>query len=142
MRLYALFYERRKGEYRELKKPVDQIVSIPSLARAVMAILLQQPNNAYATPGRVLKSDYGKIFNEKYNRDMYVTCILLQRQVDKDLASYGDDVKSATSIFRYFVSMVSACLILKKAALATRRAVLFGRISRPSQRSSTLALFT
>lgn len=37
LKLYQLFYERRKGEYRELRKPVDQIVSIQTLARAVMA---------------------------------------------------------------------------------------------------------
>ena len=39
LRLYQLFYERRKGEYRELRKPVDQIISIQTLARSVIAIL-------------------------------------------------------------------------------------------------------
>lgn len=114
-RLYGLFYERRKGEYRELKKPVDQIISIQTLARAVMAMLLHQPNNAYGSPGRVLKSDYDRIFDENYNRDMFVACILIQRQVDKYLVDLGDELKNVRSILRYYVSMVIACTLLKKA---------------------------
>ncbi|MCP1843613.1 hypothetical protein ACVIHI_003469 [Bradyrhizobium sp. USDA 4524] len=115
-RLYGLFYERRKGEYRELKKPVDQIISIQTLARAVIAILLQQPNNAYATPSRVLKSDYDRIFSESHNRDMFVTCMLIHRQVDKYIGDRGDDLKDVRSIIRYFVSMAVSCTLLNKTA--------------------------
>lgn len=118
-RLYGLFYERRKGEYRELKKPVDQIISIQTLARAVIALLLQQPNNAYATPSRVLKSDYEKVFNEDHGRDMFVVCIVIQRQVDKYLTARGDELKEVRSIIRYYVSMAIACLLLKKATVPT-----------------------
>ena len=115
-RLYSLFYERRKGEYRELKKPVDQIISIQTLARAVIALLLHQPNNAYATPSRVLKSDYDRIFSETHNRDMFVACMLIHRQVDKYLGDRADQFKDVRSIIRYFVSMAVACTLLKKAA--------------------------
>jgi hypothetical protein len=114
-RLYQLFYERRKGEYRELRKPVDQIVSIQTLARAVIAILLHQPNNAYATPSRVLKNEenYNQIFSESHNRDVFVVCVLLQRHVDKWLAAKGADLKETKSIIRYYVSMAVACELLK-----------------------------
>ncbi|MBR1194089.1 AIPR family protein [Bradyrhizobium sp. AUGA SZCCT0160] len=117
-RLYGLFYERRKGEYRELKKPVDQIISIQLLARAVIALLLQQPNNAYATPGRVLKSDYEQVFDENHSRDMFVACMTLHRQVDKYLSG-RDDLKSVRSIIKYYVSMTVACMLLKKADAPT-----------------------
>jgi hypothetical protein len=118
-RLYGLFYERRKGEYRELKKPVDQIISIHTLARAVIAILLHQPNNAYATPSRVLKSDYERVFNEKHNRDIFVVCISIQRQVDKYLPGHADELKDVKSIIRYYVSMAVGCFLLKKVAAPT-----------------------
>lgn len=118
-RLYGLFYERRKGEYRELKKPVDHIISIQTLARAVIAMLLHQPNNAYATPSRVLKSDYERVFNENHSRDMFVVCMVLQRQVDKYLAGRGDELKAVRSIIRYYVSMAAACSLLKKATAPT-----------------------
>jgi NAD-dependent DNA ligase len=80
-----------------------------------MALLLQQPNNAYATPGRVLKSDYERVFDEQYNRDMFVACMMIHRQIDKHLAAQADDIKSVRSIIRYYVSMATACTLLKKA---------------------------
>lgn len=121
LRLYHLFYERRKGEYRELRKPVDQIISMQTLARPVIAILLHQPNSAYATPSRVLKSSYDQIFNDTYNRDMYVVCILLQRQVDKYLLSKGAELRDNRSIIRYYISMTIACELLKKTTPPTDR---------------------
>lgn len=116
LRLYQLFYERRKGEYREAKKPADQIVSMQTLARAVMAVVLQQPNNAYATPSRVLKNknSFGQIFNHTYNRDLYVVCILIHRQVEKYLLSRGAELKDVRSIIRYYVTMTVVCELLKK----------------------------
>jgi hypothetical protein len=48
--LYGLFYDRRKGHYRHLRKSIAQIVSPQDLARAVIAIVLQQADNARARP--------------------------------------------------------------------------------------------
>ena len=123
LRLYQLFYERRKGEYREAKKPAEQIVSMQTLARAVMAVVLQQPNNAYATPSRVLKNknSFGQIFNHSYNRDLYVVCILLQRQVEKYLVGRGPELKDVRSIIRYYVTMIVVCELLRKIEIPTDR---------------------
>lgn len=128
LRLYQLYYERRKGEYRELRKPADQIVSIQMLARAVIAMLLHQPNNAYATPSRVLKSEYDKVFSEEYNRDMFVVCILIQRDVDRYLAT-KDYLRSIRSIIRYYVSMTVTCMLLKQATSAPNDKALAGLLS-------------
>ena len=121
LRLHQLFYERRKGEYREAKKPADQIISIQTLARSVMAIVLQQPNNAYATPSRVLKNakSYADIFNNTYNRDLYVVCMLIQRQVEKYLVGRGAELKNVRSIIRYYVTMAVVCELLKKTEAPT-----------------------
>lgn len=117
LRLYQLYYERRKGEYRELKKPVDRIVSIQTLGRAMLSIFLQQPNNAYATPTRALKDEenYNLIFSEDNSRDLFVVCILIQRQADKYLFAQTGELKSLRSILRYYVSMIAACKLLQKA---------------------------
>ena len=48
LKLYNLYYERRKGEYREQRKPRVDIVSMRGLGKAVIAILLQRPNDARA----------------------------------------------------------------------------------------------
>lgn len=116
-RLFGLFYERRRAEYRELKKPADQIISIQTLGRAIIAIYLHEPNNAYATPSRVLKKSesYDKIFSPTNDRDMFVACMLLQRQVEKYLEGFPA-LKNVRSILRYYVSMASACLLLKRRA--------------------------
>lgn len=115
LRLYQLYYERRGGAHREAKRPANQIISMHTLARSVMAVVLQQPNNAYATPSRVLKNknSYGQIFNDAYNRELYVVCILIQRQVEKYLASRGAELKDVRSIIRYYVTMTVVCELLK-----------------------------
>jgi hypothetical protein len=85
----------------------------------VIATLLHQPNDAYATPSRVLKSDYDNVFNENCNRDMFIVCILVQRDVDRHLGTRGDELKSVRSIIRYYVSMTATCVLLKQASVPT-----------------------
>jgi AIPR protein len=133
-RLYQLYYERRKGEYRELRRPVDRIISMQTLARAVIAILLQQPNNAYATPTRVLKNEenYGQVFSEEYNRDLYLVCIMIQRQVDAYVAEYRQALKGTRSFIRYYVSMMVAIELLRNVAPAARElAALLPLVTKP-----------
>jgi len=47
LKLHDLYYDRRKGQYRNQRKPISKIVTIKALAQAVMAALLQRPNDAY-----------------------------------------------------------------------------------------------
>jgi hypothetical protein len=121
LRLYQLFYERRKGEYRELRKPVDQIVSVQTLARSVIAILLLRPDDAYARPSKILKNEesYKLVFDTGHNRDLFVVCVLIQRQVDKFLTSLGDTVKDKRSIIKFYVAMAVACSLLRKTSKLT-----------------------
>ena len=83
LRLYGLFYDRRKGQYRNQRKPISQIVTIKGLAQSVLAVLLLRPNDAYGGPLKVLKQEdsYNRIFSEKYDRDLYVSCSLLDKRV-------------------------------------------------------------
>ena len=87
LKLYSLYYDRRKGEYRNLRKPIASIISITSLARAVIATVLRRPNDARARPQSLLnKNDtYKQIFNESYNPDLFVSYILLDRDDDRDM---------------------------------------------------------
>lgn len=76
LKLYDLFYDRRKDEYRELRKPISKIISIRTLARTVIAILLQRPDDARARPQSLLNNNtqYNSIFNDNHDRDVYVAC--------------------------------------------------------------------
>ena len=63
LRQKGLYYDRRKNYYKNEGKPRDKIVGIPYLAQAVMAIVLQQPDQARARPSSLLKNDedYGRV---------------------------------------------------------------------------------
>jgi len=105
LKLYGLFYDRRKGEYKRLKKPISKIVSITTLAQTVMAAFLQRPADARARPATVLNREdlYGQIFNDLYNRDFYAVCILLDRQILKFVMDKQDIARESKVDIHYYV---------------------------------------
>jgi hypothetical protein len=68
----GLYYDRRKNFYKNEGKKRDAIIGISELAQAVMAVLLQRPNDARARPSNLIKDsiDYRKVFHPKYNLQM------------------------------------------------------------------------
>jgi hypothetical protein len=115
LKLFDLFYDRRKGHYRNLRKPISQIVSIHDLARSVIAILLQEPDNARARPQSLLNREesYKRIFDNAYNRDLFVSCILIDRQVHEYLKSRDDLSRDERRDIRYYVDMLTAAELTK-----------------------------
>lgn len=120
MKLYDLFYDRKKGKYRRLRKPIPSIISIKSLAQATMSALLQRPDEARGRPGSLLGDidQYGKLFDEKYDSNLYVTCILIDRQVNEFIDGILLDGHSLTKDekrnIRYYVDYLLACELTKK----------------------------
>lgn len=110
----GLFYDRRKGKCKRLKRPIAKIVSIPVLGQAVIAILLRRPADARARPGTLLNNNeqYGEIFNESFGTDFYAACILLDRQVN-NYVSKMDIEKDVKAHIRYYVTFLVACHIAK-----------------------------
>lgn len=105
LRLYGLFYDRKKGEYRRLKKPVKKIVGMNSMAQAVMAIALQKPDQARGRPETYVRDHAPEVFDPGVDRDLYAACILLDRQVIEFLHAQGlgaDEIRD----LRYYVSML------------------------------------
>jgi AIPR protein len=117
LKLYGLFYDRRKGHYRNLRKPISQIVSIHDLARAVIAVVLQEPNNSRARPQSLLNKEesYSRIFNNDYNRDLYVTSILIDRQVSDYLKTRDDLPRDERRDIRFYIDMLVACAFTENA---------------------------
>lgn len=83
----TLFYDRRKNYHKNLGRPKDRVISIPYLAQAVMAIVLQEPNNSRGRPSSLIKDeeDYKRVFNDNYPISLYVQCAKLMKQVDSFL---------------------------------------------------------
>lgn len=117
-RPYNLFYDRRKNFYKNEGKPLARIVSIPQLAQAVMAIVLQRPDDARARPSSLLNKDedYQTIFRPNYPILMYYVCAELMKQVEAFLKSESTRLseKPRTNL-RFYLGMYVSCELAQKA---------------------------
>jgi hypothetical protein len=71
----GLFYDRRKGHYRDQGKPVAQIVSVIEVLQAILSIVLQKPNQARGRPKDYIKKNdlYASVFGpDKYTLSLYL----------------------------------------------------------------------
>lgn len=89
----GLFYDRRKNFHKNAGRPKEKIVSIPYLAQAVMAIVLQEPDSSRARPSSLLKSneDYRRVFNPDYPVDLFLKCARIMKTVESFLRTEDDD---------------------------------------------------
>jgi hypothetical protein len=115
LRLYGLFYDRKRGEYRRLKKPIAKIVGMGELAQAVIAIALQRPDDSRARPQTYVKANSTTVFDERADRDLYAACILLDRQIEAHLSVSGLTTDERRDI-RHYVSMLVACDLTRTSA--------------------------
>lgn len=78
------FYDRRKNYYKNIGKPINRIISIPSLAQAVMAIILKEPDNARARPSSLIKSEteYSRVFNDATSANIYLFCARVMKRIE------------------------------------------------------------
>lgn len=89
-RQYELYYDRRKGQYKDEGKPIGNIVSVIELVQATVAIILRRPDDARARPRDYIKEDerYAQMFGEdKFDLTLYLKCVLLYRRVESFVAS-------------------------------------------------------
>ena len=87
---FDLYYDRRKGHYRDQGKPIRKIISVNDVVQAVVSILLQRPNDARARPGDYFKDDdrYKSVFrNDNITLDSYLICTEIVRRIER----YFDD---------------------------------------------------
>ncbi|WP_367130924.1 AIPR family protein [Saccharothrix sp. HUAS TT1] len=106
------FYDRRKNYYRNLGKPTDRIVSIPSLAQSLMAMGFSQPDNSRARPSSLLKDSvkYKKLFPSTVPLAVYLWLARQQRLVDVFLAA--EVSASDRTNLRFHLAMLSAANLL------------------------------
>jgi hypothetical protein len=109
LRLYGLHYDRKKGEYRRLKKPLQTIVGMGTLAQAVIAIVLQKPDEARGRPQSFVEKNMSEVYDEKVDLDLYSASILIDRQVEKylhDLQLKKSLTSDCVRDIRFYVSML------------------------------------
>ena len=89
------YYDRRKNYYKREGKPAKKIISIDRLAQGTMAVLLQEPHIARASPTSVIKND------DHYKR------IFSGAQASQPLRMYGNIVKLLSAVDEYFLTVKS-----------------------------------
>jgi hypothetical protein len=87
LRPFGMFYDRRKNSHKNEGKPLDKIVSIPAMAQALMAVVLQKPGTARARPSSLLKKDedYEKVFSVNFPIEVFRASIELSRLAESHL---------------------------------------------------------
>lgn len=118
-RQYDLYYDRRKGLYKDQGKPIVKIVAVIELLQAMLAISLRRPDDARARPRDYIREDekYAQIFAEDmFSLTVYLTCVLLYRRVVAFLAdgSLALDVGHQRNL-KFYLAMYVAAAATKNA---------------------------
>jgi hypothetical protein len=108
----GFYYDRKKNYYKNKGMPISQIISIPYMAQAMMAMVLQKPDQARARPSTLLNSDteYKRIFSLDMPIDVYLKVIQVMRTVERHMKELNIDRKTSTNI-KYYVAMMYAIAI-------------------------------
>ena len=104
-----LFYDRRKGFYRDQGKPIRKIVSVNAVTQAVISILLQRPDDARGRPGDYFKDDarYESAFaNFKIPVAAYLFCIQIMQRVEQFLAKKAVESTDAKNLKFYVAALL------------------------------------
>ncbi|OYW57020.1 MAG: hypothetical protein B7Y80_02825 [Hyphomicrobium sp. 32-62-53] len=105
-----LFYDRRKGFYRDQGKPAKKIISVNAVAQAVISILLQRPDDARARPGNYFKDDtkYASAFdNPRIPPPAYLICVQLLQKVERSLHGLNVDRADQKNIKFYVAALLA-----------------------------------
>lgn len=107
----GFYYDRKKNYYKNQGMPVAKIISIPYMAQAMMAIILQKPDSARARPSTLINSDseYKKIFSLDKSIDIYLKAVQIMKAVETFLKPENCNIdlerKTITNI-KFYVAMV------------------------------------
>jgi hypothetical protein len=107
LKAHGIFYDRRKNYYKNDGKPIADIVGIPKMAQALMAVLLARPDTARARPSSLIKSDadYGKLFSAGHPIEIYLTCIKILRSVEAHLKAIDSLESKDRNNLRFYVAL-------------------------------------
>jgi hypothetical protein len=133
---HDLYYERRKGFYRDQSKPISQIVTTPELIPAVIAVMTERQDDARGRPkgyiqdktkrwslfghddydDAVITSDPEVLSHPPFDISVYLNCVLLVRRIDQflDTPNLRLDAEAKRNI-RFYLAKYSACDAIKNA---------------------------
>jgi len=108
---YNLFYDRRKGHYRDQGKPVAQIVSVLEVLQAMLSVVLRRPDDARGRPRDYFKKNdlYASVFGkDKYDLNLYLKSTQILGAVESFLDTLGLEAIHRRSL-NFYMCMYVAC---------------------------------
>jgi hypothetical protein len=109
-RKYDIYYDRRKGFYRDQGQAVRKIVGVNAVAQAVISLLLQRPDDARARPGDYFKDDarYNSVFADpKIPVSAYLTCVQIMQRVEAFLVAKSVSIGDQKNLKFYIGAWVA-----------------------------------
>ncbi|MDR3547228.1 MAG: AIPR family protein [Candidatus Pacebacteria bacterium] len=118
LRPFGIYYDRRKNSQRQQGRSADSIISISLLAQALMAIVLQRPNDARARPSSLIKKedDYKRLFTEKIHIEIYLYAAKLIKLTRAFLRSIPELAPKDRNNIIFYVAMYASAIATNKAA--------------------------
>lgn len=104
-----LYYDRRKGVYKDRGKPISKIVSVTELIQATVSIILQQPDDARRRPSDYLIKDenYNDVFGtDKFPLNIYLKCVQILRKVQQFIQPLKNLDRTEKLNFKFYVAML------------------------------------
>ena len=114
---YDLYYDRRKGFYKDKGKPIAKIISVTELLQAIVSILLQRPQDARGRPSDYVKIDerYELVFGEDIlPLGVYLTCILLMKRIESFLGSIDGLGRGDETNIKFYVAALLSCRLTEE----------------------------
>jgi hypothetical protein len=113
---YDLYYDKRKGQYKDEGKPIAKIVPVIELLQATLAIALHRPDDARARPRDYISEDnkYNEVFGNNTDVTRYLKCVLIHRRIELFLGELSPDTVHRRNL-KYYLSMYVAAACMKHA---------------------------
>lgn len=112
---HKLWYERRQNKYKNEGKAPNEIVTIPSLAEAVLAVVFCEPHlGKPRLGGRFLLREaetYPKVFDESYDLRAFLHSIKLVHEVERYLDGLSRSERSDYSKLTYVAASTLAATL-------------------------------
>jgi hypothetical protein len=105
-----LYYDRRKGFYKDQGRPIARIVSANAVLQAVVSVLLQRPDDARARPGDYFKEDakYESVFaHPNISLSAILSCVQLVRRVEQYLDDNGVESSDQKNLKFYIAALLA-----------------------------------
>ncbi len=110
----GMYYDRRKNYYKNKGIPATKIVTIPYMAQALAAIVLQRPDDARARPTTVAEKHYKRLFSEDQPIEIYATCAKALKTVEQFLDGVDLEKEHKLNIM-FYLALYATCAALKSA---------------------------